>query len=146
VISFTVETDGRLPDGTILSDAILAADAATGRSPATVRNVYVIGPDKKIKLVISYPMTTGRNACSWRDLSASQSDVLSGRRTTASPLSAAPRYPSNLISCSSRGLNGGLPASAGWQGRMKPGRLERDRSGRETGQTIRNQRVGKAGE
>ena len=34
VISFTVETDGRLPDGTLLSDAILAADAATGRSPA----------------------------------------------------------------------------------------------------------------
>jgi thioredoxin-dependent peroxiredoxin len=35
-----------------------------GRTPAdnqTVRNVYVIGPDKKIKLVISYPMTTGRN-------------------------------------------------------------------------------------
>jgi alkyl hydroperoxide reductase subunit AhpC len=34
------------------------------RTPAdnqTVRNVYVIGPDKKIKLMISYPMTTGRN-------------------------------------------------------------------------------------
>ena len=28
---------------------------------ATVRNVYVIGPDKKIKLVLIYPMTTGRN-------------------------------------------------------------------------------------
>src|SRR5438445_7634080 len=27
----------------------------------TVRNVFVIGPDKKIKLVIVYPMTTGRN-------------------------------------------------------------------------------------
>ena len=27
----------------------------------TVRTVYVIGPDKKIKLMISYPMTTGRN-------------------------------------------------------------------------------------
>ena len=37
---------------------------AAGRTPAdnaTVRNVYVIGPDKKIKLVISYPMSTGRN-------------------------------------------------------------------------------------
>src|SRR3954451_9479389 len=34
VISFTVETDGRLPDGTLLSDAILATDAATGGSPA----------------------------------------------------------------------------------------------------------------
>ena len=35
-----------------------------GRTPAdnqTVRNVFVIGPDKKIKLIIVYPMTTGRN-------------------------------------------------------------------------------------
>jgi alkyl hydroperoxide reductase subunit AhpC len=34
------------------------------RTPAdnqTVRNVFVIGPDKKIKLVLAYPMTTGRN-------------------------------------------------------------------------------------
>jgi len=34
------------------------------RTPAdnqTVRNVFVIGPDKKIKLVLVYPMTTGRN-------------------------------------------------------------------------------------
>lgn len=37
---------------------------AEGRTPAdnaTVRNVYVIGPDKVIKLMISYPMSTGRN-------------------------------------------------------------------------------------
>ena len=37
---------------------------AEGRTPAdnaTVRNVYVIGPDKGIKLMISYPMSTGRN-------------------------------------------------------------------------------------
>jgi S-methylmethionine-dependent homocysteine/selenocysteine methylase len=33
IISFTVETDGRLPDGTPLRDAILASDAATGSSP-----------------------------------------------------------------------------------------------------------------
>ena len=35
-----------------------------GRTPAdnqTVRNVFVIGPDKKIKLVLVYPMSTGRN-------------------------------------------------------------------------------------
>ena len=34
------------------------------RTPAdnqTVRNVFVIGPDKKIKLLLAYPMTTGRN-------------------------------------------------------------------------------------
>ena len=36
----------------------------TDRTPAqnaTLRNVFVIGPDKKIKLVLIYPMTTGRN-------------------------------------------------------------------------------------
>ncbi len=41
-----------------------AGDTSEGRTPVdnqTVRNVYVIGPDKKIKLMIAYPMTTGRN-------------------------------------------------------------------------------------
>ena len=41
-----------------------AGDSSQGRTPAdnaTVRSVYVIGPDKKIKLVLTYPMTTGRN-------------------------------------------------------------------------------------
>ena len=46
---------------------MLAADVSgdpTDRTPAqnaTLRNVFVIGPDKKIKLVLIYPMTTGRN-------------------------------------------------------------------------------------
>lgn len=46
---------------------MLPEDAGTsseGRTPAdnaTVRSVYVIGPDKKIKLILTYPMTTGRN-------------------------------------------------------------------------------------
>jgi alkyl hydroperoxide reductase subunit AhpC len=47
---------GMLPEST-------SGDAKT-RTPAdnqTVRNVFVIGPDKKIKLVLVYPMTTGRN-------------------------------------------------------------------------------------
>ena len=38
--------------------------SSEGRTPndnQTVRNVFVIGPDKKIKLVLIYPMTTGRN-------------------------------------------------------------------------------------
>lgn len=38
--------------------------AAEGRTPAqnaTVRSVFIIGPDKKIKLILTYPMTTGRN-------------------------------------------------------------------------------------
>jgi thioredoxin-dependent peroxiredoxin len=41
-----------------------AGDTSEGRTPAdnqTVRSVYVIGPDKKIKLMLTYPMTTGRN-------------------------------------------------------------------------------------
>jgi alkyl hydroperoxide reductase subunit AhpC len=40
------------------------ADAHDARTPAdnqTVRNVFVIGPDKKIKLILVYPMSTGRN-------------------------------------------------------------------------------------
>ncbi|MEX0345381.1 MAG: peroxiredoxin [Rhizobiaceae bacterium] len=41
-----------------------AGDTSEGRTPAdnaTVRSVFVIGPDKKVKLTITYPMTTGRN-------------------------------------------------------------------------------------
>jgi alkyl hydroperoxide reductase subunit AhpC len=41
-----------------------AGDSSQGRTPAdnqTVRNVFVIAPDKSIKLVLTYPMTTGRN-------------------------------------------------------------------------------------
>ena len=70
------ETQGVAPNFPMIGDpelkiaklfGMLPATAGTtsdGRTPAdnqTVRNVYVIGPDKKIKLVISYPMTTGRN-------------------------------------------------------------------------------------
>ncbi|MHB8235427.1 MAG: thioredoxin domain-containing protein, partial [Solirubrobacteraceae bacterium] len=46
---------------------MLASDTSgdvAGRTPAdnqTVRNVFVIGPDKKVKLILVYPMTTGRN-------------------------------------------------------------------------------------
>jgi|SRR5579862_1638668 len=41
-----------------------AGDSCSGRTPATnatVRTVFMIGPDKKIKLMLSYPMSTGRN-------------------------------------------------------------------------------------
>ncbi len=41
-----------------------AGDSSEGRTPAdnaTVRSVYIIGPDKRIKLTLTYPMTTGRN-------------------------------------------------------------------------------------
>jgi len=70
------ETQGVAPNYPMIGDTDLAisklygmlpastAGTATGRPPAdnqTVRNVFVIGPDKKIKLIIAYPMTTGRN-------------------------------------------------------------------------------------
>ena len=38
-----------------------SSDGRTAVDNATVRNVFVIGPDKKIKLILSYPMATGRN-------------------------------------------------------------------------------------
>jgi len=47
---------GMLPAG--------AGESSEGRTAAdnqTVRNVFIVGPDKKVKLVISYPMATGRN-------------------------------------------------------------------------------------
>ena len=49
-----------------LYDMLPASEAGTseGRTPAdnaTVRSVFVIGPDKKVKLTLTYPMTTGRN-------------------------------------------------------------------------------------
>jgi alkyl hydroperoxide reductase subunit AhpC len=37
------------------------SDGRTAATNATVRSVFVIGPDKKIKLMLTYPMTTGRN-------------------------------------------------------------------------------------
>ena len=70
------ETQGHAPNFPMIGDptlevsklyGMLPADlegSCEGRTPAdnaTVRNVYVIGPDKKIKLLISYPMSTGRN-------------------------------------------------------------------------------------
>jgi thioredoxin-dependent peroxiredoxin len=70
------ETQGVAPNYPIIGDEnfevsklydMLAADTsgdAQSRTPAdnqTVRNVFVIGPDKTIKLILVYPMTTGRN-------------------------------------------------------------------------------------
>ena len=39
----------------------VGADGRTAATNATVRSVFIIGPDKKIKLMLTYPMTTGRN-------------------------------------------------------------------------------------
>jgi thioredoxin-dependent peroxiredoxin len=70
------ETQGTAPNYPIIADAdfsiskaygMLPADTSgdpTARTPAdnqTVRNVFVVGPDKKVKLILVYPMTTGRN-------------------------------------------------------------------------------------
>ncbi|CDM57551.1 alkyl hydroperoxide reductase subunit AhpC [Rhizobium tibeticum] len=70
------ETQGYRPNYPMIADvdyavskrynmlpALVSGDP-TDRTPAdnqTVRNIFVIGPDKKIKLVMVYPMTTGRN-------------------------------------------------------------------------------------
>ncbi|MGB8527176.1 MAG: peroxiredoxin, partial [Rhodoplanes sp.] len=70
------ETQGFAPNYPMIGDPDLkisklygmlpaaASGDASARTPAdnqTVRNVFVIGPDKKIKLILVYPMTTGRN-------------------------------------------------------------------------------------
>ena len=70
------ETQGHAPNFPMIGDTTLAISKAWGMLPAelgdssegrtaadnqTVRNVFVVGPDKKIKLMIVYPMSTGRN-------------------------------------------------------------------------------------
>jgi len=70
------ETQGHAPNYPMIGDTDLSISKAWGMLPAaangdaskrtaadnqTVRNVFVIGPDKKIKLILVYPMTTGRN-------------------------------------------------------------------------------------
>jgi alkyl hydroperoxide reductase subunit AhpC len=68
------ETQGTAPNYPLIGDAdlkvaklydMLPAEAIPGKRTAaenaTVRTVFVIGPDKKIKLILYYPMTTGRN-------------------------------------------------------------------------------------
>jgi alkyl hydroperoxide reductase subunit AhpC len=64
-----------------------AGDTATGRTAAdnaTVRNVYIIGPDRKVKLVISYPMSTGRNFA--EILRALDSVQLTAKHQVATPV------------------------------------------------------------
>ena len=70
------ETQGHAPNYPMIGDPQLKVAKAWGMLPAdldgscegrtaadnqTVRNVFVVGPDKKIKLILAYPMTTGRN-------------------------------------------------------------------------------------
>jgi alkyl hydroperoxide reductase subunit AhpC len=70
------ETQGTAPNYPMIGDTDFAVSKLYGMLPAstsgdpkdrtpadnqTVRNVFVIGPDKKVKLILVYPMTTGRN-------------------------------------------------------------------------------------
>ena len=70
------ETQGTAPNFPMIADTDFAVAKAYGMLPAdvegdptlrtaaqnaTLRNVFVIGPDKKVKLILVYPMTTGRN-------------------------------------------------------------------------------------
>jgi alkyl hydroperoxide reductase subunit AhpC len=70
------ETQGHLPKYPMIGDTDLkvaklynmlpaeeagTSEGRTAATNATVRSVFVIGPDKKIKLMMTYPMTTGRN-------------------------------------------------------------------------------------
>jgi alkyl hydroperoxide reductase subunit AhpC len=70
------ETQGQAPNYPLIADVDFQVSKLYGMLPAetsgdplqrtpadnqTVRNVFVIGPDKKIKLILVYPMTTGRN-------------------------------------------------------------------------------------
>ena len=70
------ETQGTAPNYPMIGDTELKVAKAWGMLPAdegggsegrtaadnaTVRNVFVVGPDKKVKLIIAYPMSTGRN-------------------------------------------------------------------------------------
>jgi thioredoxin-dependent peroxiredoxin len=92
------ETQGHAPNYPMIGDHDLAVaklygmlpasagDSSTGRTPtdnATVRNVFVIGPDKKIKLVLVYPMSTGRNFA--EILRALDSLQLTARHQVATP-------------------------------------------------------------
>jgi len=45
----------------MLPEEATPGDTRTAADNQTVRTVYVVGPDKKIKLTLAYPMTTGRN-------------------------------------------------------------------------------------
>jgi len=47
--------------GMLPADAGASSEGRTAGDNQTVRNVFIVGPDKKVKLVISYPMATGRN-------------------------------------------------------------------------------------
>jgi alkyl hydroperoxide reductase subunit AhpC len=97
------ETQGFAPNYPMIGDPTLAVSKLYGMLPAstegssegrtaadnqTVRNVFVIGPDKKIKLIFVYPMTTGRNF--YEVLRAIDSLQLTATHKVATPVNWEP--------------------------------------------------------
>ena len=97
------ETQGTAPNFPIIADSDFAVAKAYGMLPAsvegdptertpadnqTVRNVFVIGPDKRLKLILVYPMTTGRNFD--EVLRLLDSCQLTARHTVATPVNWRP--------------------------------------------------------
>ena len=97
------ETQGTAPNYPMIGDPQLkvaklynmlpadAGDSSEGRTPAdnaTVRTVFIIGPDKKIKLMLLYPMSTGRNFD--EILRALDSIQLTARHKVATPANWTP--------------------------------------------------------
>jgi alkyl hydroperoxide reductase subunit AhpC len=70
------------------ADAGTTSEGRTAAANATVRTVFLIGPDKKIKLMLIYPMTTGRNFD--EVLRALDSIQLTAKHTVATPVNWRP--------------------------------------------------------
>ena len=95
------ETQGCAPNYPLIADTDLKVSKLYGMLPAdvtgssegrtatdnmTVRNVFVVGPDKKVKLILVYPMTTGRNFDELlRVIAALEGDLGRVNRTDGSP-------------------------------------------------------------
>ena len=95
------ETQGTAPNYPIIGDADLnvaklydmihpnaAGGKRTAADNATVRSVFVVGPDKKVKLTLTYPMSTGRNFD--EVLRVLDSIQLTARHTVATPVNWKP--------------------------------------------------------
>ena len=117
------ETQGTAPNYPMIADSDLKVAKLYGMLPAeageyvrrphrgrqpTVRNVFVIGPDKKIKLLISYPMSTGRNfdevlrvhrlAAADGEAQGGDAGQLEKRRATSSSCPRSPRRKQGEVS------------------------------------------------